>query len=97
MKVLYAEFTAKPGSAEKVLELVEGLALNVRREPGNVAFDPYRESEDGSRFFIFEAYQDEAAFQAHLGMPYGKPFNDALADLIEEPQSQLTFLNLIAA
>ncbi|GAB2962651.1 hypothetical protein GCM10027075_73040 [Streptomyces heilongjiangensis] len=38
-------------------------------------------------------YRDEDAFQAHLDAPYGGPFNAALAPLIEEDASVLTFLD----
>lgn len=92
MKILYSQFTARPGCAEEVAELLLGLTANVRQEPGNRAFDPYRESDDPDRFFVFEAYADEEAFHTHLGMPYGVPFNDRLNELIVEPHSMLTFL-----
>lgn len=92
MKVLFAEFTAKEGMADDVERLVDGLALKVRGEEGNIRFEPYRELEDSNRFFVFEIYMDEESFQAHLSMPYGRPFNDALLELIEEPHSMLTFL-----
>lgn len=93
MKILYSQFTARPGKGEEVAELLRGLTRDVRTEPGNRAFDPYRESEDSDKFFVFEAYADEDAFHTHLGMPYGKPFNDALNELIVEPHSMLTFLD----
>lgn len=93
MKTLYAEFTAKPGCADEVADLIAGLAQDVRTEPGNIAFEVYRETENPHRFFVFEVYADEAAFKAHIGMPYGAVFNAKLNELIEEPNSQLTFLN----
>jgi quinol monooxygenase YgiN len=36
--ILYAEFTAKPGSEAEVGRLISGLAEDVRREPGNTEF-----------------------------------------------------------
>lgn len=93
MKILYSQFTARPGCAAEVAELLRGLTADVRTEPGNRAFDPYRESEDPDRFFVFEAYEDEDAFHTHLSMPYGRPFNDRLNELIVEPHSMLTFLD----
>ena len=48
------------------------------------------------KFFVMEAYVDEDAFQTHLGMPYGGPFNARLEEIIEEPHSILTFLDKIA-
>ena len=56
-------------------------------------FDVYTKESDPRAFWIFEVYQDEDAFQAHLKAPYGAPFNTALAPLIEEDASVLTFLD----
>ena len=90
--VLYAEFTAKPGQEERVDELIGGLTDQVRAEPGNLEFVVYRERDESRRFFVFERYANEEAFQTHIGADYGAVFNAALGDLIEEDGSQLTFL-----
>ncbi len=91
--VLYAEFTAKSGQEERVDELIGGLTDQVRAEPGNLEFIVYRERDEPRRFFVFERYADEEAFQTHIGADYGAVFNAALGDLIEEDGSQLTFLS----
>jgi hypothetical protein len=54
--ILYAEFTAKPGSESQVETLISGLAEKVRREPGNAEFTVYRERDDPRKFFVFEQY-----------------------------------------
>ncbi|WP_273486738.1 putative quinol monooxygenase [Ancrocorticia populi] len=95
MKVLYAEFTALDGMAEDVEWRLLEFAESVRNEPGNVTFAPHRRVNHPNRFFVYEVYRDEAAFQEHLAAPYQGPFNDFLAGAIEEPKSQLTFLNLL--
>jgi quinol monooxygenase YgiN len=91
-RTLYAEFTAKQGSEARVAELVLELTALVRQEPGNVSFAPYTEEAHPNRFFVFEVYRDEAAFQAHIAADYGARFNAALADLIEGDGSVLTWL-----
>ena len=40
--ILYAEFTAKPGSESEVGRLISGLAEDVRREPGDTEFTVYQ-------------------------------------------------------
>lgn len=92
-KTLYAEFTAREGAATEVARLLRDYALKVRAEEGNLAFDVYTRTDTPRAFWIFEVYQDEAAFQTHLKAPYGPPFNTALTPLIEEPTSTLTFLD----
>jgi quinol monooxygenase YgiN len=90
--ILYAEFTARPGSESEVASLISGLAEQVRREPGNTEFTVYRERDNPRKFFVFEQYLDEASFDAHISAEYGLIFNQQLASLIEEGESQLTWL-----
>ena len=93
---LYAEFTARSGRADEVESLLRGLVAQVRDEPGNVVFDAYRVRDDDNRFFVFEVYEDQRAFEAHLSAEYGAPFNSSLRELIVEDGSQLTFLDRAA-
>jgi quinol monooxygenase YgiN len=90
--ILYAEFTAKPGSESQVETLISGLAEKVRREPGNTEFTVYQERDNPRKFFVFEQYLDEASFEAHISAEYGVVFNQQLSSLIEEGESQLTWL-----
>jgi quinol monooxygenase YgiN len=94
--VLIAEFTAKPGQEVVVAELLAGLAVKVRQEPGNVAFDCYQRQDDPHRFVVHEIYKDRAAFETHIGADYGAAFNARLQQLIVEPHSILTFLTPMA-
>ena len=89
---LFAEFTARPGNEQRVADLVAGLTAQVRAEPGNLVFEPYTLEADPRRWFVYEVYVDEAAFQAHIAAPYGAVFNAALGPLIEEDGSRLTWL-----
>lgn len=89
---LYAEFTANPGAEQRVAELVRDLAARVRAEPGNLVFAPHTERDEPRRWFVYEVYRDEDAFREHLAADYGADFNAALATLVEEGGSRLTFL-----
>ena len=95
--VLYAEFTARPGSAGAVEVLLSSFTETVRAERGNIVFDVYRRPEAPDRFFVFEVYRDRAAFEAHLAAEEGRTFNSALGPLIIETGSQLSFLHPIAS
>ncbi|MFG2133911.1 putative quinol monooxygenase [Streptomyces sp. NPDC048751] len=92
-KTLLAEFTAREGAQDEVARMILDYARKVREEEGNLAFEVYTKTSHPRAFWIFEAYRDEDAFQAHLKAPYGGPFNTALAPLIEEDASVLTFLD----
>lgn len=90
--ILHATFTAKPGASDRVAEMLRAFAEIVRAEEGNIVFDATRLVDDPNRFFVYEVYRDESAFQTHIAAPAGAPFNAALQELIVEPSSQLTFL-----
>jgi len=91
-KTLYAEFTVKRGNEARVAEMMRELTAQVRQEPGNVTFVPYTEEANPNRYFVFEVYADEAAFQAHISAEYGARFNAELTELIEGDASELTWL-----
>ena len=94
-KTLYAEFTVTPGNEARVAELMREFTTRVREEPGNIVFDPYVEESNPSRYFVFEVYRDEDAFQAHITADYGARFNAELAGLIEGDASELTWLRAL--
>jgi quinol monooxygenase YgiN len=89
---LFAEFTAVPGTEERVAELVSDLTDLVRAEPGNLVFNAHTLVDDPRRWFVYEVYRDEEAFEEHLAADYGAAFNAELADLVEGGGSRLTLL-----
>lgn len=93
MKTLYAEFTVLPGHEARVAEMMATLAEHVRREPGNVQFLPFTETDNPRQYFIFEQYADADAFEAHITAPYGAVFNGELGEHIEGDASELTWLD----
>lgn len=95
-KTLYAEFTVKPGNEDRVADMMRQLTEEVRREPGNQLFLPYTRETNPREYFVFEVYEDDAAFQEHISADYGARFNGELADLIEEDGSVLTWLHPVA-
>ncbi|MFE5296990.1 putative quinol monooxygenase [Streptomyces sp. NPDC056632] len=53
-KTLLAEFTARPGSEERVAELVREYSARVREEPGNLVFEAYTKESSALEYRIFE-------------------------------------------
>lgn len=71
---MYAIFVTINVKAENVEEFgqasfgdAEGA---VRDEPGCFRFDINRDPEISTRFYLYEVYRDEEAFQAHLEAPH---------------------------
>ena len=73
--ILHAVFTALPEKGEEVAALLRDFAEVVRAEEGNVLFDATRLVDDPDRFFVYEVYRDDAAFQAHISAPAGIPLD----------------------
>ena len=95
-RTLYAEFTVRPGSEERVAEMMRELTEHVRRESGNTLFLPYTREANPREYFVFEVYRDEDAFREHITAEYGARFNAELAEHIEEDGSVLTWLQPVA-
>ena len=94
---LYAEFTVKSGSEDRVAEMMAELTASVRGESGNLVFDPHTRRENPNAYFVYEIYRDEEAFQAHIAADHSKVFNAELGGLIEEDGSQLSWLTPVTA
>lgn len=92
---LHATFTARAGEEHRVARLIGHYAQVVHQEPGNLIFEASQLRDAPERFFVYEAYLDEAAFQEHLNDPAGQAFNTELVPLIVEPSSKLTFLRRV--
>ena len=77
------EFLLKPGSMKAFRKLIDGNAQNsLDLEPGCRRFDvlvPYS-SED--KIFLYEIYDDQPAFEAHLKTEHFLSFNQLSSELV---------------
>jgi quinol monooxygenase YgiN len=80
MYVVTVEFTVLPKHAEAFLREMRANAHTSRtREPGCRQFDVCVAPEGDSRVFLYEVYDDRAAFEAHLASPHFKAFDARVA------------------
>jgi D-3-phosphoglycerate dehydrogenase / 2-oxoglutarate reductase len=83
--VVLAEFQVKPDRLDEFLDVISRHAeISLAEEPGCLQFDVVRDGEDPRRVFLYEVYADEAAFQAHRGMPHMARTGEAIGPLIED-------------
>jgi len=72
-------FVAKPEHrADFRREMIANAEASRTREPGCRQFDVC-ESADGKDIFLYEIYDDEAAFKAHLATDHFRKFNATTA------------------
>ena len=90
-KILLAELMACEGCEPQVQAILTEYAIDVKAEPGNQVFNCYKTQDEPRRFVVYEVYDDEAAFQAHLSAPMNAEINRRLSS-VTEGGSSLTFL-----
>jgi quinol monooxygenase YgiN len=64
--VVAAHWRATDGAQDRVAEIIEELTPLSRAEPGNRYYQAQRSPEDPRHFFLYEIYEDEAAYHAHM-------------------------------
>ncbi len=70
---------AREGEGEAVAAILEGLVRPTMAEPGVKIFMPYRSPGDPLGFFLFELYEDRAAWDGHQATAH---FKQAIGELL---------------
>lgn len=82
--VVRATWNVKPGRESAVRAALSALAAESRKEPGNQLYLAYASPDDPLSFQIFEVYDDEEAFQAHVASAHFQLYGQkAVADELE--------------
>jgi len=84
--VVAVEFEIAPGKMPVFLPLMLENAATSRREAGCRRFDVCRPHARRDGVFLYEIYDDEAAFQAHLQTAHFKAFATQTGDMIVGPK-----------
>ncbi len=75
-------FNLKPGAQKAFLPLVtENAVVSLREESGCQQFDVCI-GDDPETVFLYEIYDDQAAFDVHLGTLHFKSFDQATSGMI---------------
>ncbi len=84
MYVIVVDFKIKP---EHTAAFREAITINARAsvadEPGCSQFDVCADPQDGTRIFLYEIYDNLAAFEAHLRTPHYAVFDKLSAPMVE--------------
>jgi len=64
--VVAATYRAKEGEEERIREVLEQMAAPSRAEPACRFYQAHRSPEDARVFFLYEQYNDQAGYEAHM-------------------------------
>ena len=81
--VVTVDFGTAPENFERFKQVMtENARASVADEPGCRQFDIYEVATSPNHLFLYEVYDDDAAFQQHLNAPHFKKFSDAITTLV---------------
>ncbi len=90
MYVVCVTFKIRSENIDQFMPLMlENAKASFDREPECQQFDVCVDENDKSTVFLYELYNNEAAFKDHLAAPHFKVFDTAVADLIVDKKVQI--------
>jgi len=91
MEVTLVEINVKADKVDEFLKVFHDNHLGAIKEPGNLRFDVLQDEQEPTRFFIYEAYADNAAVAAHKKTPHYLKCVEALEGLMTGPRKKTSF------
>lgn len=83
-------FTIKPGMMDAFLGPMQQQARDaIDKEPGCHRFDICTGAETPQDVFLYELYDDRAAFDVHLDSDHFRAFDARVADMVAEKRVQI--------
>ena len=87
MYCVFVTIQVKPEFIEPFIAACEANHQGTLTEPGALRFDVLRDASDETRFYLYEVYQDEAAFAAHQQTAHYFAWRDTVADWMAAPRT----------
>lgn len=86
MYVIVVSFDVQPAHRQDFINAaLEDGRESGRNEPGTLRFELIQDERDPNRFYLNEAYVDQAAFDIHATGPYFKKFFATITDFAAGP------------
>lgn len=83
--VVIAEALAHPQHFAALCEAMRGLAVESRHEDGCDSYAVHTAADGSPRLFVYERWEDAAAFEAHLAAPHTKLVFANFGEWLAEP------------
>ncbi|MEG0278457.1 MAG: (4S)-4-hydroxy-5-phosphonooxypentane-2,3-dione isomerase [Morganella sp. (in: enterobacteria)] len=95
MNVTLVEINVKADKVDEFIAVFRENHLGSVKEPGNLRFDVLQDPEVETRFYIYEAYTDDAAVAAHKKTPHYLQCVEKLEALMTGPRKKTAFIGLM--
>lgn len=87
MYVVAVDFRIHPKHLQAFMPLMLAQARNsLANEPGCQCFDVCQNPDTPDQVFLYEVYDDRAAFDAHMVTDHYRNFDRAVSDMVAEKQ-----------
>lgn len=93
MYLVAVTFQITPDKAQAFAMRVQQQAVDSLTEAGCQRFDVWRDPADAGRVFLYEIYDDRAAFDVHLASDHFKAFDAEVGPWITEKRIETAILN----
>jgi (4S)-4-hydroxy-5-phosphonooxypentane-2,3-dione isomerase len=94
MFILIVNIHVKPEHLAAFRQATMENARNSVKEPGIVRFDVLQQSDDGSRFLLYEVYRDADAPARHRQTAHYNAWVEKVTDMLAEPRTRNSFSNV---
>lgn len=94
MYVVCVTVNVVPGREEEFVAATRKNADGARAEPGCRRFDLLSAIDAEARFFLYEVYEDEAAFVAHQQTAHYLEWKEAVAPMMASPRAAVKHVSL---
>ena len=95
MNVTLVEINIKPERVDEFMDVFRANHEGSIKEPGNLRFDVLQDPAIPTRFFIYEAYQNDEAVLAHKQTPHYLACVEKLDGMMSEPRKKRSFVGLL--
>jgi autoinducer 2-degrading protein len=93
MLIVEATYRCKPGTRDRLLEILKANVEGTRREKGNISYAHYPSPENEVYMFVFEKWENPEVFAGHSRTPHHQAFCAARRPLLEPDSYHITFWN----
>lgn len=91
MIIVIAEFKAKPGKRDKVVQISQACIEATRREAGCISYELFASTECGEGLVFVEKWKDKGALTAHQQSAHIAAYREERAPYVEGPSDVSLF------